>query len=43
MIRAAALRRESPAARHIPYAAHVGEDLIITRSGDYLQTLKLAG
>ena len=43
MIRAGALRKESAAARHIPYAAHIAEDLIITRSGDYVQTLKIAG
>jgi type IV secretion system protein VirB4 len=43
VIRAGALRKESPAARHIPYAAHVAEDLVITRSGDYVQTLKVSG
>jgi type IV secretion system protein VirB4 len=43
VIRAGALRKESAAAGHIPYAAHIAQDLIITRSGDYVQTLKIAG
>jgi type IV secretion system protein VirB4 len=43
MSRAAAMRREFPAARHIPYAAHVGRDVLVTTSGDYLQTFLIAG
>jgi type IV secretion system protein VirB4 len=43
MTRAAALRREFPAARHIPYAAHVANEVITTLSGDYIQTFKVSG
>src|SRR5258707_1811556 len=43
MNRAAAGRRELPAARHIPYAAHVAPEVIVTTQGDYLQTLRLSG
>src|SRR2546429_316934 len=41
--RAAALRRELPASWHIPYAAHLAPEVIVTRAGDYVQTLRLAG
>jgi type IV secretion system protein VirB4 len=40
---AGALRREPPAARHIPYAAHVAETLVKTAAGDYLQAYRLGG
>ena len=43
MIRAAAVRRELPASRHIPYAAHVAPEVIVTTAGDYLQTFRLGG
>jgi len=43
MNRAAAVRRELPAARHIPYAAHVAPEVIVTSAGDYLQTFRLSG
>jgi type IV secretion system protein VirB4 len=43
MSRAIALRRELPAARHIPYAAHVAREVITTVSGDYIQTFKVSG
>src|SRR5580704_8314711 len=43
MMRAAAVRRELPAARHIPYAAHVAPEVIVTTQGDYVQTLRLSG
>src|SRR5438552_16595685 len=43
MMRAAAMRRELPAARHIPYAAHVAPDLIVTAHGDYMQTFRMSG
>ena len=43
MTRAAAVRRELPAARHIPYAAHVAPNVIVTTQGDYVQTLHLSG
>jgi type IV secretion system protein VirB4 len=42
-MRAAAVRREQPAARHIPYAAHVAPEVIVTTQGDYLQTFRLSG
>jgi type IV secretion system protein VirB4 len=43
MTRAAALRRELTASRHIPYAAHVAGQVVGTRSGDYVQTFKVSG
>jgi len=43
MSRAAAVRREQPASRHIPYAAHVAPEVLTTVAGDYLQTLRLGG
>jgi type IV secretion system protein VirB4 len=43
MMRATAVRRELPAARHIPYAAHVAPEVIFTTHGDYLQTVRLSG
>ena len=43
MMRAAAMRREQPASRHIPYAAHVAPEVIVTMAGDYLQTFRLIG
>jgi type IV secretion system protein VirB4 len=43
MMRSAAARREFPTARHIPYAAHVAPEVIVTLSGDYLQTFRLSG
>src|SRR5260370_37733156 len=41
--RAAAMRRELPASWQIPYAAHLAAEVIVTRAGDYVQTLRLAG
>jgi type IV secretion system protein VirB4 len=41
--RQGALRRELPAARHIPYAAHVAPEVLVTSAGDYLQTFRLSG
>src|SRR2546427_2029212 len=41
--RAAAVRRELPASWHIPYAAHLAPEVVVTRAGDYVQTLRLAG
>jgi type IV secretion system protein VirB4 len=43
LIRAAAVRRELSAARHIPYSAHVSPEVIVTTQGAYLQTLRLSG
>src|SRR3981189_3653066 len=43
MMRAAAVRREMSASRHIRYAAHVAPEVIVTTQGDYLQTLRLSG
>ncbi|HTT03848.1 MAG TPA: VirB4 family type IV secretion/conjugal transfer ATPase [Steroidobacteraceae bacterium] len=39
----AAIRRELPAAGHIPYAAQVSPTLVRTRAGDYVQSFRLAG
>jgi type IV secretion system protein VirB4 len=41
--RSLALRRERAAAEHIPYTAHVGETVVKTASGDYLQAFRLGG
>jgi type IV secretion system protein VirB4 len=41
--RSAAVRRELPASRHIPYASHVAPELVVTERGDYVQTLRLGG
>ena len=41
--RAAAARPELPASWHIPYAAHLAPEVVVTRAGDYVQTGKLAG
>jgi type IV secretion system protein VirB4 len=41
--RAAALRREPAASERIPYTAHVADEIVVTRAGEYVQTLKLAG
>ena len=41
--RASALRRERPAAEHIPYTAHVSEHVVKTAFGDYVQAFRLAG
>ena len=43
MSRAGAVCRELAAARHIPYAAHVAPDVLVTSAGDYLQTFRLSG
>ena len=43
MNRAAAVRRELPASRHVPYAAHVAPEVIVTKAGDYVQTFRLSG
>jgi type IV secretion system protein VirB4 len=43
MNRAAAVCRELPASRHIPYVAHVAPELVVTERGDYVQTLRLGG
>lgn len=43
MRRSASVRRELPASRHIPYAAHVAPEVIVTTGGDYLQTFRLSG
>ena len=43
MMRAAAIRREMPASRHIPYTAHVAPEVIVTTQGGYLQTFRLSG
>src|SRR3984957_3693157 len=42
-MRGAAIRREIPASRHIPYAAHVAPEVIVTNQGGYLQTFRLSG
>jgi type IV secretion system protein VirB4 len=43
MMRATAIRRELAASRHIPYAAHVAPEVIVTHTGDYLQTFRMNG
>src|ERR1700688_371257 len=43
MTRAAAVRRDLPASRHVPYAAHVAPEVIVTTAGDYVQTFRLSG
>src|SRR5580658_8460427 len=43
MMRTTAIRRELPASRHIPYAAHVAPEVIVTHAGDYLQTFRMSG
>ena len=43
MTRVAAVRKELPASRHIPYAAHVAPEVIVTLSGDYVQTFRIGG
>ncbi len=42
-MRDTAVRREQPASRHIPYAAHVAPEVIVTHAGDYLQTFRMSG
>jgi type IV secretion system protein VirB4 len=37
------IRLEAQASRHVPYLAHVSENVISTRAGDYLQVFRLAG
>ena len=39
-MRAAAIRREMPASRHVPYTAHVAPEIIVTTQGGYLQTFR---
>jgi type IV secretion system protein VirB4 len=43
MTRAAAMRREMPASRRIPYTAHVAPEVIVTTQAGYLQTFRLSG
>jgi type IV secretion system protein VirB4 len=42
-LKTAALRKESTAARHIPYRVHVSEYVVRTECGDYLQIFRLDG
>ncbi|HTL20488.1 MAG TPA: VirB4 family type IV secretion/conjugal transfer ATPase [Steroidobacteraceae bacterium] len=39
----AALRRERLAAEHVPYAAHVSDEVVKTYLGDYVQAFRLGG
>jgi type IV secretion system protein VirB4 len=41
--RTAAIRREQPVARHIPYRAQVATNLVRTADGDYVQVFRLNG
>jgi type IV secretion system protein VirB4 len=41
--RPAAVRRERPAAEHVPYTAHVSEEIVKTYLGDYIQAFRLGG
>jgi type IV secretion system protein VirB4 len=43
MNRGAAVRRELPGSRHIPYTAHVAPEVVVTSSGDYVQTFRMSG
>src|ERR1700687_4417677 len=43
MTRAAAVRRELSASRHVSYAAHLAPEVIVTTAGDYIQTFRLSG
>jgi type IV secretion system protein VirB4 len=41
--RAAALKREGPVARYLPYTAHVAPAVVATAAGEYVQAFRLAG
>ena len=41
--RIAVARREMPAGRHIPYAAHVADTVVRTSGGEYIQVYRLSG
>jgi len=41
--RSAVARREMPASRHIPYAAHVADSVLRTDGGEYVQVYRLNG
>jgi len=41
--RPTAVRRERPAAQHVPYTAHVSEEVVKTQFGDYIQAFRLGG
>ena len=41
--RNAGLRRDRPAADHIPYTSHVADAVVKTAFGDYLQAIRLGG
>src|SRR5215472_4363206 len=42
-LRPTAQHRERAAAEHVPYTAHVSEEVIKTSSGDYIQAFRLGG
>ena len=41
--REAAIHREQPVARHIPYRAQIAANLVRTADGDYVQVFRLSG
>jgi type IV secretion system protein VirB4 len=41
--REAAIRREQPVARHVPYRAQIAANLVRTADGDYVQVFRLNG
>ena len=41
--RSTEIRREIAVARHVPYTAQISEHVVLTESGDYLQTIRLGG
>lgn len=41
--RSVAVRREQPAARHIPYAAQVSTHIVRTENGEYVQGIRIGG
>ena len=43
LLRRSAMNREIFGAMNIPYTAHVHENVVRTKAGDYVQALRLAG
>src|SRR5580658_2507333 len=43
LLSAARIRRERHTSIHVPYMAHVSENVISTRAGDYIQVFRLGG
>src|SRR5260221_10097411 len=43
LARSVAARRESPAAKHIPYTAQISAHVIRTENGEFIQTFRIGG